>query len=127
MSLDERMANFAFLYDDDGPRLNPHILEKLKPEPSNDMDQETESRLSPDLPSQPVGPADDPTAAPQSPDSTSTGKKTQAPRTKLKAGEWRKRGKGHLSDFLSENKFNNTVSSKEMLHPQPASQVRITH
>ncbi|KAM9340753.1 histone-lysine N-methyltransferase NSD2 [Symphorus nematophorus] len=51
MSLDERMANFAFLYDNDGPHLNPHIMEKLKPEPSEETDQETESRLSPDLPS----------------------------------------------------------------------------
>lgn len=127
MSLDERMANFAFLYDDDGPHLNPHIMEKLKPEPSIEMDLETESRLSPDLPSLLVGPADDPTSAPQSQDSTSTGKKTQAPRTKLKAGEWGKRGKGHLNDFLSKNKLNDTVSSKEMLHPQAASQVRRTH
>ncbi|XP_039993675.1 histone-lysine N-methyltransferase NSD2 isoform X2 [Xiphias gladius] len=51
MSLDERMVNFAFLYDDDGPHLNPHILEKLKPKQSDEMNQETESRLSPDLPS----------------------------------------------------------------------------
>ncbi|XP_070698721.1 histone-lysine N-methyltransferase NSD2 [Pempheris klunzingeri] len=120
MSLDERMANFAFLYDDDGPHLNPHILEKLKPEPSNIVDCEAESRLSPGVPSLLAGPADDPTAATQAQDSTSTtGKKTQAPRTKLK---WQKRGKIHLNDFLPENKLIDTVSSKEMLHPQPDSQ-----
>uniref|UniRef100_A0A4W6BKW6 Nuclear receptor binding SET domain protein 2 n=2 Tax=Lates calcarifer TaxID=8187 RepID=A0A4W6BKW6_LATCA len=50
MSLDERMVNFAFLYDDDGPHLNPHILEKLKPKQSDKMNQETESRLSPRSP-----------------------------------------------------------------------------
>ncbi|XP_022606381.1 histone-lysine N-methyltransferase NSD2 [Seriola dumerili] len=49
MSLDERMANFVFQYDDEGPHLNPHILEKLKPKQSVEMNQETESRLSPDL------------------------------------------------------------------------------
>uniref|UniRef100_A0A8C2X980 Nuclear receptor binding SET domain protein 2 n=1 Tax=Cyclopterus lumpus TaxID=8103 RepID=A0A8C2X980_CYCLU len=91
MSMDERMVNFAFLYDDDGPHLNPCILEKLSPKRSTEMDQETESRLSPDLPSLPVDPADDPTAAFQSQDSTSTGKKTQAPRTKLGSGEYRRK------------------------------------
>uniref|UniRef100_A0A8C4ILC7 Nuclear receptor binding SET domain protein 2 n=1 Tax=Dicentrarchus labrax TaxID=13489 RepID=A0A8C4ILC7_DICLA len=122
MSLDERMANFAFLYDDDGPHLNPHIMEKLKPVESNEMDEETESRLSPDLPSLLMGPTDDPTTAPQSQDSTSPGKKTQAPRTKLKTGGWQKRGKGHLNDFLLKESLNDTVSSKEMLLPQLASQ-----
>nr|XP_046269427.1 histone-lysine N-methyltransferase NSD2 isoform X3 [Scatophagus argus] len=111
MSLDERMMNFAFLYDEEGPHLNPHIMEKLKPEQNSKMDQETESRLSPDILSLLMNPADNLTAAPQSQDSTSTGKKTQTPRTKLKMGEWQKSGKGH-----------NTVSSKEMLHPQAASQ-----
>lgn len=110
MSLEERMANFMFLYDDEGPRLNPHIMEKLKPELSNEMDQETEYRLSPDLPSLLVDPANDPTASPQSQDGTSTGKKMQAPSTKLQMGEWQKTRKG-------------TISSEEMLHPQ----VRKTH
>lgn len=73
MSLDERLANFAFLYDDDGPHLNPHILEKLKPKQSDKINQETESRLSPDLPSLQVGPADVPRDTPRSPDSTSAG------------------------------------------------------
>uniref|UniRef100_A0A3Q4IAT2 Nuclear receptor binding SET domain protein 2 n=1 Tax=Neolamprologus brichardi TaxID=32507 RepID=A0A3Q4IAT2_NEOBR len=57
MSLDARMANFGFLYDDDGPHLNLHILEKLKPEQSNKLNQKAENRLSPDLPLQPVGTA----------------------------------------------------------------------
>ncbi|XP_073340595.1 histone-lysine N-methyltransferase NSD2 [Pagrus major] len=118
MSLDERMANFAFLYDDDGPHLNPHIMEKLKPEPCNAMEQETGSRLSPDLSLLLADPANDPTAAPQSQDSTSTGKKTLVPRIKLKMGDWQKRGKGHLNDFL----LTDAVSSKEMLHLQPDSQ-----
>lgn len=122
MTLDNRMANFGFLYDEDGPHLNPHILEKLKPEQSNKIDQETESRLKPDLPSLLVGFAGDPSAAPQSQDSTSTGKKTKAPGTKLKTGGWQKRGKGHLNNFLSKKKLNGVVSSKEMLQPQPASQ-----
>ncbi|XP_054470085.1 histone-lysine N-methyltransferase NSD2 [Anoplopoma fimbria] len=118
MSLDERMVNFAFLYDDDGPHLNPRILEKLRLKQSNEMDQETESRLSPDLPS---GPADDLSAASQSQDSTSTEKKTQAPRMKLSSGE-NLRGKGHLNDFLAKKQLKDTVSSKEMLQPQPAPQ-----
>ena len=122
MSLDDRLANFALLYDDDGPHLNPHIMEKLKPEPSEAPDQETDSRLSPDLPSLLEDPAEDPTAAPHSEDSTSPGKNAQAPRTKLKMGGWQKRGKDHLNDFL-----NDAVSPGEMLHPQPDSQVRISH
>ncbi|XP_068436873.1 histone-lysine N-methyltransferase NSD2 isoform X2 [Clinocottus analis] len=122
MSLDERMVRFSFLYDDDGPHLNPCILEKMRPKPSNEMDQETESRLSPDLPSMPVGPADNPTAASKSQDSTSTGKKTKAPRTKPGLAQYRRRGKGHLTKLLSKKQVKDTVSSKEMLHPQPASQ-----
>ncbi|XP_034433295.1 histone-lysine N-methyltransferase NSD2 isoform X1 [Hippoglossus hippoglossus] len=51
MSLDERMTNFTFQYDEDGPRLNLGILEKLKPKFCEEMNQETVSRLSPDLPS----------------------------------------------------------------------------
>ncbi|XP_042357025.1 histone-lysine N-methyltransferase NSD2 [Plectropomus leopardus] len=111
MSLEERMGNFTFAYDDEGPHLNPRILEKLKPEQPDKMDQETESRLSPELPS-------DPAAAPQSQESTSTGKKKRAPRIKLNPGERRKRGKGLLNNFLSKKRLNSTVSSKEMLHPQ---------
>ncbi|XP_029316667.1 histone-lysine N-methyltransferase NSD2 isoform X2 [Cottoperca gobio] len=122
MSMDERMVNFAFLYDDDGPHLKPCILEKLKPEQSNEIDRETESRLSPDLPSLLGGPADLPTAAPQSQDCTSTGKKTRAPRKKLNSGICRRRGKGHLNNSLSKKQLNDTISSKEMLHPLPASQ-----
>ncbi|XP_042244939.1 histone-lysine N-methyltransferase NSD2 isoform X1 [Thunnus maccoyii] len=122
MSLDERMTNFTYLYDDDGPHLNPHILEKLVPEPGSETDQETESRLSPELPSTLSGPAGEPTAAPQSQDSTSAGKKTQVPRTKLKMGEWRKGGKSHLNNSLSKKDINDTVSSKEMFQLQSASQ-----
>uniref|UniRef100_A0A3Q2YGJ6 Nuclear receptor binding SET domain protein 2 n=1 Tax=Hippocampus comes TaxID=109280 RepID=A0A3Q2YGJ6_HIPCM len=42
MSLDDRLANFIFMYDDNGPHLNPCILDKLKPESS----AEAEARLS---------------------------------------------------------------------------------
>ncbi|XP_047466238.1 histone-lysine N-methyltransferase NSD2 [Mugil cephalus] len=49
MSLDNRMANFTFLYDDDGPHLNPHIMERLKPEESNMLALQKESRLSLDF------------------------------------------------------------------------------
>ncbi|AWP16004.1 putative histone-lysine N-methyltransferase NSD2 [Scophthalmus maximus] len=51
MALDERMVNFTFLYDDDGPHLNPLIMEKLKPEQSDETNPAMESRLSPDPPS----------------------------------------------------------------------------
>lgn len=54
MSLEDRLTNFVFHYHEDGPRLNPHILDKLKPRLS-EMSQEKESRLSPDLPSMLVG------------------------------------------------------------------------
>lgn len=56
MSPDKRIENFGFIYDEDGPHLNPLILEKLKTDPSS----ETESRLSQDvsslLVSSPAGP-----------------------------------------------------------------------
>lgn len=55
MALDERMVNFTFLYDDDGPHLNPLIMEKLKPEQSDETNPAMESRLSPDPPSLMVG------------------------------------------------------------------------
>lgn len=60
MPVEERMANFLFLYDDKGPRLNPHIMEKLKPEAS--LDHDTELRAQPDLPPQPADPLGDLTA-----------------------------------------------------------------
>lgn len=60
MPVEERMANFLFLYDDKGPRLNPHIMEKLKPEAS--LDHVAEIRAQPDLPSQPADPLGDLTA-----------------------------------------------------------------
>lgn len=123
MSLDERMANFKFLYDNDGPHLNPHILEKLKPEQSNVMDQETKSRLSPELPSSLLGAVGDPAAAPQSHNNTSAETKTQAPRTKAKLGEWQKRGQGHRNSSSPRKKINKTVSSKEICELLPASQV----
>lgn len=60
MPVEERMANFLFLYDDKGPRLNPHIMEKLKPEAS--LDHGVEFGAQPDLPSQPADPLGDLTA-----------------------------------------------------------------
>lgn len=98
MSLEDRMANFTFLYESEGPRLNPHIMEKLKPELSNAFYQDANLRLSPDLPLLLVGPASDSTASPRSQDGTSALKKVQA-------AEWKKRGK-------------DTISSEEMLHLQ---------
>ncbi|KAM4541559.1 histone-lysine N-methyltransferase NSD2 isoform 1-T1 [Fundulus diaphanus] len=49
MSPDMRLDNFGFIYDGDGPHLNPLILEKLKPDPSSDAHRETESRLGQDV------------------------------------------------------------------------------
>ncbi|TNN39145.1 Histone-lysine N-methyltransferase NSD2 [Liparis tanakae] len=118
MSMDERMVNFTFLYDDDGPHLNPCTLEKLSPKQSSEMDPETEARLSPDRPS----PPDDPTAAPRSQDGTSSGEKTQAPGTKPGSGEYRRRGKGLLTNLQSKKQVKDPVSHKETLPPQTASQ-----
>ncbi|XP_038160624.1 histone-lysine N-methyltransferase NSD2 [Cyprinodon tularosa] len=53
MSPDKRIENFGFIYDADGPHLNPLIAEKLKEDPTSEMCQETESRLSQDAPSVP--------------------------------------------------------------------------
>ncbi|KAM3595422.1 uncharacterized protein V6R79_023281 [Siganus canaliculatus] len=95
MSLEERLANFAFLYDDDGPHLNPHILEKLKPD-QGQKNPESESRLSPELPSLQGDPSSDPTSTPHTQDSTSA-EKTQTPETKLQLEGWTD---GNLNDFL---------------------------
>uniref|UniRef100_A0A3Q2PAE4 Nuclear receptor binding SET domain protein 2 n=1 Tax=Fundulus heteroclitus TaxID=8078 RepID=A0A3Q2PAE4_FUNHE len=54
MSPDKRLDNFGFIYDGDGPHLNPLILEKLKPDPSSDAHRETESRLGQDVSSSSV-------------------------------------------------------------------------
>lgn len=60
MSVEERMANFLFLYDDKGPHLNPHIMEKLKPQLG--LDHDAGLRLQPDHRSQPADPLGDLTA-----------------------------------------------------------------
>lgn len=60
MSVEERTANFLFLYEDKGPHLNPHVTEKLKPGPGPDRDGGC--RLQPDLPSPPPDPLSDLTA-----------------------------------------------------------------
>ncbi|XP_034530197.1 histone-lysine N-methyltransferase NSD2 isoform X3 [Notolabrus celidotus] len=117
MSLDERMANFAFLYDDNGPHLNPRILEKLKPEPSEEQAQETMSRLSPDLPFLLADPSDDPAAPTQSTDSTSSEEAAEAPRKEVQTGGWQKRGKIHVNGVLSQQQLN-TDSPEVVLHQQ---------
>lgn len=60
MAVEERMATFLFLYDDKGPRLNPHVVEKLKPEPGPDGGAGL--RLQADHRSQPADPLGDLTA-----------------------------------------------------------------
>ncbi|XP_077587656.1 histone-lysine N-methyltransferase NSD2 [Stigmatopora nigra] len=40
MSSEDRLANFTFAYDGDGPRLNPRLLDKLKPEPGAEAEAE---------------------------------------------------------------------------------------
>lgn len=119
MSLDERMHNFKFLYDNDGPHLNPHILEKLKPEESSVKEQGENSRLSPELPTILLHPVCDTAAAPQSNnrDNTSTETKAQAPKTKTQ--DWKKTGKGHLKN----NSLPRKKTKKDKFGLQPASQV----
>lgn len=106
MSVEERMTNFALLFDDDGPHLNPLLMEKLRPEQSFMLELEAESRLNPDMSAL----LSDLTSDSQ--DSTSLGGKTQAPRKRI--GEWHKRGLGIPNSLLTKKK----VSSKEMHRPQ---------
>ncbi|KAM3833902.1 histone-lysine N-methyltransferase NSD2 [Diretmus argenteus] len=79
MPLNERMAKFTFVYHSDGPRLNPHVLDKLRQEPSSEKHQEAaESRLSPALrPAPPTGPAAEPTAARRSLDADKVRRRTK--------------------------------------------------
>ncbi|XP_055361927.1 histone-lysine N-methyltransferase NSD2 isoform X2 [Betta splendens] len=82
MSLDERLANFAFLYDDDGPHLNPHILEKLKPKQSEEINRITKSLLDAKLFSKqnPITSAPDVQAeSVESPKKNRKPRKTQSP------------------------------------------------
>uniref|UniRef100_A0A667YPS6 Nuclear receptor binding SET domain protein 2 n=1 Tax=Myripristis murdjan TaxID=586833 RepID=A0A667YPS6_9TELE len=110
MPLNERMAKFTFVYDDNGPHLNPHVMEKLRPEPSSEKEQETKSRLSPSLLTPPGSPAADLLSQ----DSTSAGKKIQARRTEFKIGGRRKMGKGQLIGSPSKKKVIGPGSSKAM-------------
>ncbi|XP_034015655.1 histone-lysine N-methyltransferase NSD2 isoform X2 [Thalassophryne amazonica] len=126
MSLDERMANFTFVYDEEGPHLNPHVLEKLKPEQGNETDRDTELQLSTVFPAVLISPADEPAAISQLQDDGPKGKKKQAPRPKFKT-EWEKRGKGHLVNLLIKKTWKDTVSSSKMPPPQPSSQHPISH
>lgn len=63
MSLNERMVNFKFVYDEVGPHLNPQILDKLKPEEGVDIHQDSESRLCVDPPALAVRPVNKVSAA----------------------------------------------------------------
>lgn len=49
LSPERRLEVFGFLYDETGSHLNPHILEKLKPEALGEKEPEPESRLGPEL------------------------------------------------------------------------------
>ncbi|XP_068608104.1 histone-lysine N-methyltransferase NSD2 [Brachionichthys hirsutus] len=119
MSPGERVANFAFLYDGGGPHLNPHIMEKLKPQENNEVtDDDTESRLRPDRPL--LLAAANNTELLQSKDRTSKGETAKVARPKLKKNDWQKRGNGHLNHSLSTDELNST----DGIHPQPAPQVR---
>ncbi|RVE66357.1 hypothetical protein OJAV_G00106480 [Oryzias javanicus] len=46
---DQRLENFGFLYNEDGPHLNPHILEKLKPEDCDGAALDSDAGLVSDL------------------------------------------------------------------------------
>ncbi|XP_013867271.1 histone-lysine N-methyltransferase NSD2 [Austrofundulus limnaeus] len=49
LSPERRLEIFGFRYDETGSHLNPHILEKLKPEQGDETGREPESRPGPDL------------------------------------------------------------------------------
>lgn len=84
MSSDNRIEKFVFVYDEDGPHLNPQIMEKLKPEQSIEMDQEAESRLNPSPP----------TSAPDvQPDSAVPQKRKRRPKGALSLTAERRRRK----------------------------------
>ncbi|XP_068194751.1 histone-lysine N-methyltransferase NSD2 isoform X2 [Antennarius striatus] len=100
----ERVASFSFLYDEGGPRLNPHVTGKLNPSDGSGVDGGgSESRLRPDLP-------------PLSENDTRDGAKRMTPTAarKLKQ-DWQERGNGQLRDFLPADHLSNT----EGTHLQP--------
>ncbi|KAJ0044205.1 hypothetical protein NL108_008122, partial [Boleophthalmus pectinirostris] len=109
LTLDQRLTNFSFIYDEDGPQLNPHVLEKLDLELNKQLDQETQSRLSPVL---------DPTSggdAGTTSEGTAKGKKT-----KVKTVQWKLKDK--LNNIKkSKNKILKNISSEQI--PESDTQV----
>lgn len=49
LTSDQRLEKFSFVYNEDGPQLNPHILAKLNSEQSKELDLQTHSGLAPIL------------------------------------------------------------------------------
>uniref|UniRef100_A0AAV2JH78 Histone-lysine N-methyltransferase, H3 lysine-36 specific n=1 Tax=Knipowitschia caucasica TaxID=637954 RepID=A0AAV2JH78_KNICA len=47
MTPDQRLTAFSFIYDENGPQLNPLVMEKLDSELNKVLDEETQSRLTP--------------------------------------------------------------------------------
>uniref|UniRef100_A0A3Q1FI14 Nuclear receptor binding SET domain protein 2 n=1 Tax=Acanthochromis polyacanthus TaxID=80966 RepID=A0A3Q1FI14_9TELE len=120
MSLDTRMANFGFVYDENGPHLNPLILEKLKPVHSDEMNLDGESRLSPDLPFLLASSTGEPTAASQPQDASESGvpqKKKRRPRQPQSPTKTVRRKKasatGNASDPVRKRQKAKPVSSTE--------------
>ncbi|XP_029350268.1 histone-lysine N-methyltransferase NSD2 [Echeneis naucrates] len=119
MLLDERMANFAFLYDDDGPHLNPHIMEKLKPKQSFMMIQDTDARLIPNLPSLPDPTTPEPdkqTAESALPQKKKRRPKQAQPHTKT-VRRWQKSTVSNSSNPVKKRNSKLVSSTDEVSHP----------
>uniref|UniRef100_A0A3P8S1T9 Nuclear receptor binding SET domain protein 2 n=1 Tax=Amphiprion percula TaxID=161767 RepID=A0A3P8S1T9_AMPPE len=117
MSLDTRMANFGFVYDENGPHLNPLILEKLKPVNSDEMNLDGVCRLSPDLPFLLAGSTSEPSANPSAPELGVPQKKKRRPRQPQSPTKTVRRKKisatGNASDPVRKRKKTKLVSSTD--------------
>ncbi|XP_056151410.1 histone-lysine N-methyltransferase NSD2 [Lampris incognitus] len=97
MTLGERMARFTFVYDDDGPHLNPHVLEKLRPEQTQGKVKRIRKKSS------------------KRPLIDATTEKNQQPKKKRKIGKDAEKQKALISEEIKATKpKRNKKSDKEV-------------
>ncbi|XP_058471471.1 histone-lysine N-methyltransferase NSD2 [Solea solea] len=125
MSLEDRTMNFTFVYDDEGPHLNPLILEKLKPRQDSETNQETASRLSPGLPSAPDSSTTDPDNQPESvaPEKKKRRPRQTQPPTKT-VRRRKKSAKDDSSDTVKKRKSKLVTSTDEATVSVPVKRER---
>ncbi|KAG7258824.1 hypothetical protein CRUP_035216 [Coryphaenoides rupestris] len=102
LPLDQRMDKFTYVYDRDRLHLNPHVVQKLRPEPTEAREQGVESRLVP-------APAGQTHKSGQ--DGTSPGRQP--------AAEAMERKKGEQSGPSNQNRTSSTAAAERKTSKKP--------